>query len=40
VAQRIEVTTYITKCASFISGNPLLRTPQLSMLAVEQSYDG
>jgi len=35
--KRIEVTTYITKGAPFFSGNPLLRTPQLSVLAGEQS---
>jgi len=36
---RIEVTTYITKVALFFSGSPLVRTPQLSVLAGEQSWD-
>jgi len=38
--KRIEVTTYITKGASFFSGSPLLRTLQLSVLTGEQSWDG
>jgi len=35
--KRIEVTTYITKGASFFLESPLLRTPQLSVLVGEQS---
>jgi len=34
------VTTYITKGGPFFSGNPLLRTLQLSVLAGEQSWNG
>ena len=36
--KRIEVTTH-QRC-TFLSGSPLLRTPQLSMLAREKSWDG
>jgi len=35
--KRIEVTTYITKGTPFFSENSLLSTPQLSVLAGEQS---
>jgi len=35
--KRIKVTNYITKGAHFVLGSPLLRTTQLSVLAVEQS---
>jgi len=31
---------YHQKCTFFFSGIPLVRTPQLSVLACEQSYDG
>jgi len=34
------VTTYITKGAPFFPGSSLLKTPQLSMLAGEQPWDG
>jgi len=37
--RRIEVTTFITKGAPFLSGSSLLRTPQLSVLAREQPWD-
>ena len=35
--KRIEVTTYATKGAPSFSENPLLRIPQLSVFAGEQS---
>jgi len=34
------VATYIIKGAPFFSWSPLLRTPQLSVLAGEQFWDG
>jgi len=38
--KRIEVTTYITKGTPLFSKIPLLKTPQLSVLAGEQSWGG
>ena len=35
-----DATTYITKGAHFFLESPLIRTPQLSVLAVGKSYDG
>jgi len=38
--KRFKVTTYITKVAPSFLGTPFMRTSQLSVLAMEKSYDG
>jgi len=35
-----KVITYIMEGAHFFSESPFIRTPQLSVLAIEKSYDG
>lgn len=35
----LDATTYIAKGAPSVSGSPLLRLPQLSVLAVKQFYN-